>query len=107
MRESGEQYAGNRGGEAGRGRKGERKVEDFEKCAMSSSHRQHSGRGVQRLRSELAEHSLFKLHHGPYRIGLAKSKELRNLIVIVNFDLVRFVCLASHVNTTVGRETPK
>ena len=55
------------------GRNGEREGEDFEKCAMSSSHRQHSGRGVQKLRSELAEHSLFKLHHhGPYRIGLAK-----------------------------------
>ena len=37
-----------------------------------------AGRGVQKLRSELAEHSLFKRHHGPYRIGLAKSKELRN-----------------------------
>ena len=56
-----------------------REGEDFEKCAMSSSHRQHSGRrGVQKLRSELAEHSLFKLPNVPYRIGLAKSKELRN-----------------------------
>ena len=46
---------------------------------LAQTHRQHSGRrGVQKLRSELAEHSLFKRHHGPYRIGLAKSKELRN-----------------------------
>ena len=55
--------------------------EDFEKCAMSSSHRQTllgAGGPETEKRASVAEHSLFKLPNVPYRIGLAESKKLRN-----------------------------